>query len=138
MGQRVTLRMIAQEAGVSVTVVSMALRGFRRVNAQTRQRIESIAENLGYRPNPLMASLGARRYKNSVSGLCNLAFIFHDCEYWQHLNSELSALLLERTAPKGYQLFPLRREDYAHNEQLQDALNEQGAHGVFIGPTPFE
>ena len=41
---------VAAAAGVSVTTVSHALSGARTVNPQTRERILSAAEELGYAP----------------------------------------------------------------------------------------
>jgi len=47
----VTLKNIAREVGVSVTTVSRALAGYSDVAASTRQRIEQVAEEMGYTPN---------------------------------------------------------------------------------------
>lgn len=47
----VTLRDVARAAGFSVTTVSRALNGFDDVNESTRQHIERVAADLGYRPN---------------------------------------------------------------------------------------
>ena len=48
---KVTLKTIAEEAGLSVTTVSRALGGYADVNEETRNRIIEIAERLGYQPN---------------------------------------------------------------------------------------
>ncbi len=48
---RVTLKTIAEEAGVSITTVSRALAGYDDVNEETRRRIIEIADRLGYQPN---------------------------------------------------------------------------------------
>ena len=48
---RVTLKTIAEEAGLSITTVSRALAGYDDVNEATRQRIIAIAKRLGYEPN---------------------------------------------------------------------------------------
>jgi LacI family transcriptional regulator len=61
---------IAQRAGVTKGTVSLALRGDIRISATTRQRIEKIAKELGYRPDPLLAALSARRrQRRAVSNL---------------------------------------------------------------------
>src|SRR4051794_13811840 len=54
---RVTLRDVAEQAGVSVTSASEALNGRGRVSAATRAHIEQVAADLGYRPNPSARSL---------------------------------------------------------------------------------
>lgn len=54
------LREIAARAGVSHTTVSLALRGDRRLPAETRKRIEKIARQLGYRRDATLGELMAR------------------------------------------------------------------------------
>jgi|AMZC01.1.fsa_nt_AMZC01002744.1_7 LacI family transcriptional regulator len=48
---KVTLKTIAQEAGLSITTVSRALAGYDDVNEETRRRVIDIARRLGYQPN---------------------------------------------------------------------------------------
>ncbi|WP_157837034.1 LacI family DNA-binding transcriptional regulator [Geminisphaera colitermitum] len=48
---------IAQRAGVAKSTVSLALRGHPRISAQQRDRIRSIATEMGYRTNALVARL---------------------------------------------------------------------------------
>ena len=54
---KVTLKNIAEETGFSITTVSRALAGYDDVNEQTRLRIRSTAERLGYRPNQIARNL---------------------------------------------------------------------------------
>jgi LacI family transcriptional regulator len=62
---RPTLRSIAQEAGMSVTAVSLALRGQGNLSEATVQRIRKIAKDQGYIPNPILASLASRRFRTA-------------------------------------------------------------------------
>ncbi len=69
-GQSVTLRDVARAAGVSVTTVSRILNGRETgvpVREETRQRILSSAETLGYRPNLL--ARGLRGSRSSLVGV---------------------------------------------------------------------
>lgn len=61
MTDRVSIRDVAREAGVSVTTVSHALNGKGRLNPDTRQRVRDVADRLGYRPNPAARSLVSGR-----------------------------------------------------------------------------
>ncbi len=54
---RVTLRDVAQEAGVSIKTVSRVVNREPLVNSETAARVAEIAERLGYRPNELARSL---------------------------------------------------------------------------------
>ena len=59
---RVTIRMVAKEAGVSVTTVSNYLNGrHSQMSSVTRARIQTAIERLGYRPNHIARSLVTRR-----------------------------------------------------------------------------
>lgn len=46
------LKEIARLAGTSVATVSLALRDYPKISAATRERVQAIAQKLGYRPNP--------------------------------------------------------------------------------------
>lgn len=55
----VTIRDVAEEAGVSVATVSRALRGLPSVAPATRERVEAAAERLDYVPDPYAAALSS-------------------------------------------------------------------------------
>src|SRR3954469_24928240 len=57
----VTLKDIAREAGVSLMTVSRALRKHASVSPETQSKIERVAKELGYRPNPLISALMSYR-----------------------------------------------------------------------------
>ena len=62
--RRVTLTDIARKAGVHVTTVSLALRNHPRLPAATRERLQSLAKELGYVPDPILRSLV--NYRNTL------------------------------------------------------------------------
>ncbi len=64
---RVSLRAIARKAGVSVPTVSLALRGKGTISKQRAAEIRALADAMGYRPNPLLASLASRRFSAAKS-----------------------------------------------------------------------
>ncbi|WP_407943718.1 LacI family DNA-binding transcriptional regulator [Martelella alba] len=59
--RRRTLRDVAKAAGVSLSTASNALNGVGRVNAETRDRVAQIAQEIGFRPNALARSLLSHR-----------------------------------------------------------------------------
>lgn len=61
-----TLSSIAKRAGVSVATVSLALRGKGLVARATAERVKKIAEEMHYRPNPLLASLATKRFRTGA------------------------------------------------------------------------
>lgn len=60
------IRSVARLAGVSVSTVSRALNGYDDVNAETRQRVQAAAEELGYRASHAASTL-RRKQTNTVT-----------------------------------------------------------------------
>ena len=58
---------VARAAGVSRSLVSLALSGSPKVAAGTRERIEEVAASLGYRVNVSASSLARKR--STIIGL---------------------------------------------------------------------
>lgn len=76
---KVTLKMIAEKAGVSVMAASAALHktSHSRVSDETRGKVRAIAEQLGYRPNVLAQALsnGKSRLLGVVVDSCLLPVV---------------------------------------------------------------
>ena len=60
-GGRHTIRDVAKAAGVSISTASNALNGTGRTNAETREKVRKIAEEIGFRPNALARGLLTKR-----------------------------------------------------------------------------
>ena len=54
---RVSLKDLAQQLGVSIATVSRALHNSPEVGSEMRQRVQALAHELNYRPNPFAQSL---------------------------------------------------------------------------------
>lgn len=65
--QPVTIREVAERAGVSISTVSHAFSGSRPISTATRERITHAASELGYDPNPSARSL--RTGRSGIVGL---------------------------------------------------------------------
>ncbi len=65
MKERVSMKMIAQELGVSIATVSLALRNRGPISEKTGEEIRAYAQKIGYQPNPLLASLASKRFRAS-------------------------------------------------------------------------
>jgi len=59
---RVTIKEIAQMAGVSPSTVSRVLSGSSRISADTTERVRDIMRRMHYRPNQLARSLVSRKH----------------------------------------------------------------------------
>jgi LacI family transcriptional regulator len=59
--KRITIRDVAQAAGVSTQTVSRVMNKFSYVSGETRQRVETVVEQLDYSPSTLARSLSQQR-----------------------------------------------------------------------------
>ena len=60
MSKKVTIREVAERAGVSISSVHFALSGKPGVSDETRDRVRAAAQELGYQPNTVASSLKRR------------------------------------------------------------------------------
>lgn len=71
-----SMETVARAAGVAASTVSRALRGDPRISTATRARIRRIVDEMGYRPNPLVAALMSQlRDGRPPVAACNLAWL---------------------------------------------------------------
>ena len=61
--RRITLADVAKQAGVHVTTVSLALRNHPKLPEATRLRLQKLATEMGYTPDPVLRALVAYRGK---------------------------------------------------------------------------
>ncbi len=61
MAHRITLRQVADHAGVSVTTVSNVIRGWPHIAVATRARVQQAIDTLGYVPHPIAQGLRTGR-----------------------------------------------------------------------------
>ncbi len=119
---RITLKQIAERAGLSTAAVSMVLNSkqYHRVSPETRRKVEAVARELDYRPNFQAQSLAKGRTGNIAVTLNSMTPFYQ--EYVR---------LLTRLADElGYNLFSF--ETYAdpeREEKVSGIINQ----GLFDG-----
>lgn len=89
---RVTLKDIAAQVGVSVSTVSLALRGSERISQPVRDHVLEVAEELGYRPD-----LAGSLLRTSVPRLIGLV-----CDVGQDLHVEYSREIIRQAQARGW------------------------------------
>jgi LacI family transcriptional regulator len=137
-----SLRAIAQRAEVSVAAVSMALRNHPRIPDGTRERIQRLALELGWRPNPLLAeAMSAIRSGQPVSERVTLAWVTAHAkrDSWRRVPFFRRSFegASRRAAAAGYRLdhFWLGDAD-GHAARLSDILVARGIVGLVVAPLP--
>lgn len=110
--ERVTLRRVAEEAGVHTSTASRALNPATRgvVNAATVSKVMEVAENLGYRPHPM--ARGLRTNKTMTVGMVvpdveNPLFGAIIAGLEQEIGQEGYSLLIANTDPRLEDSLPL-------------------------------
>ncbi len=77
MTQRVTQKTIAKACNVSVATVSYALRQSSHISKETRELVHETAQRLGYRPDPILSSLAARKKRSGQTPFYASVAVMH-------------------------------------------------------------
>jgi DNA-binding LacI/PurR family transcriptional regulator len=137
-----TMQDIADRCGVSRATVSFALRDDPRITKARREEIKRVAEELGYRPNPLVNSLMTQlRGKRSLpTGNLVALLCFHDSPALYRKDPFYKGIhdsCRQRCAELGYafDLIPAG-EVNKRPEHFNRVLKARSVTGVLIPPVP--
>ncbi|MDA3874180.1 MAG: LacI family DNA-binding transcriptional regulator, partial [Kiritimatiellae bacterium] len=139
---RVTLKDIADVVGVSHSTVSRALRDHPRISRKTRVRIQTLAKEMGYRPDPALTALAAYRSENSPrSGYGKIAILTHSDvrdRKNDHLIEHIDGIHT-RADEVGFESEVFRLEpDEKQQRQLRKTLFNRGIRGLIVLPMPWQ
>jgi LacI family transcriptional regulator len=140
--QKVSLDHIAKLAGVHKATVSRALRNHPTIPKSTRDRIKEIAQQAGYRPNPLVAMYQAQaRASRPTAMQATLAWVtdYPDESSWRKfpwLRGYFEGAR-DRCEEMGYVLDEVRidRQDGENGEEVERMtriLRTRGIYGVIL------
>ncbi|MBC8126349.1 MAG: LacI family DNA-binding transcriptional regulator [Gloeobacteraceae cyanobacterium ES-bin-144] len=137
--KRVSLRDIANEVGMHVSTVSLALRNHRKIPETTRVRIAEAAERMNYRPDPMMSALCAYRqtcrtadYQGTIAWIDTY---LTPGPYWYDGYFRGAQA---RAGKMGYTIerFWLREKGMKPS-RLNSVLKSRGIQGVLLAPQPI-
>jgi LacI family transcriptional regulator len=135
-----TVRMaeIAQRVSVASSTVSRALRNDPRISPEMRKRVQDVAAELGYRPNPLVSALMANRRRGSGGAIDVIALVTNyggrsdwrtkDVCRWEYEGIQRRA----RELGFGIEIFALA-EYHWDMAKLQATLRARAIRGVLLG-----
>ena len=137
-----TMQQIAEAAGVSRMAVSLALRNSPKISQATRERIRRIADELGYRPNPMVSALMTQlRHGREVRKPSVLAYVtaYETEDGWRvpgpfvafYEGARLRAEALGYVLDKWW----LRRPGMTE-QRFCDILFTRDIHGLIFAPLP--
>lgn len=121
---QVTVKDVAEKAGVSISTVSRVLTGSAPVSPGLRQRVIAAVEELGYRPNALARGLRMRR--TAVIGL-----LIPDIS--NPFFGQLARVVEEAANKRGYSILLCNSQNSNQREtQYLDLLRQQQVDGVLV------
>lgn len=130
------IREIARIAGVSHSTVSRALRNNPHISLPTRERIQKIAAENGYRPHPMVSKLMAQLPHVRHQSRSTIALI--TCwKNWERVNflKQMHQGTLERSDALGFKLEEFSLYEYKMSaKRLNGVLHARNIEGVIIFP----
>jgi LacI family transcriptional regulator len=140
--ERVPLRLIAEKAKVSRMTVSRALRDDASIPATTCRRIQKIARQLGYRPDPnlarLMEAIRVKR-RNRLPNVIGYLTAHDDPKAWRAhpVQRRFFEAATRRATECGYRLEEFwAKEPGMTDERLSEIIHHRGIEGVIVAPLP--
>jgi LacI family transcriptional regulator len=139
---RATLGDLAKEAGVSRSTVSRALRDNPVISKAVRERIQGLAEGIGYRPDPEAARLMSYLKKSKERRFESVIGVLNEFPGVEELRRDpYTAALLEgvigRAKSLGYAVdfLGLGEEDMTPR-RIDQIVAARGIRGVLVPPEP--
>jgi LacI family transcriptional regulator len=123
--KRVTIREVADAAGLSPAAVSYALRGIQ-VSEETQERVRQVAAELGYEANPIARALASGR-----TGMIGILGTSLEDLWQQRLVAAAGRALLERDR---YALILDAGGDPVRQRELAAQLRDQQVDGLILSP----
>lgn len=135
MAAPVTLKMIAERAGVHLSTVSLALRKDPRLAEKTRVRICRIAEEMGYEPNAMMKALCSYREANRPHPVRSAMAYLTDLPSDSAFHQVLYRSACRESERLGYNLIEYNLNAPGSSlRHCQSVWWNTGIKGVIIGP----
>ena len=119
---RVSLKDLAAELGVSIATVSRALRNSHEVGDELRERVQKLAKELNYRPNPFAQSLRSEAPKVIGVVVPNLV---------THYYSAVLDGIEDYASQEGYSVIAINsHENYVKEEKAIDNFINMHVEGI--------
>lgn len=123
-GNNITIKMLAQQLGLSISTVSKALSDSHEISAATKLRVNELVQKLNYTPNPYASSLRTRNSKTIGVVIPEVA----DSFFAQAING-IESIAQE----KGYHvLIYLSHESFEREQQILKDFESGRVDGVLM------
>lgn len=142
MKARVSQRDLGKLAGVSAMTVSLALRGHPSIPAATRKRIQALARQHNYHPDPALSVLNAYRRqsaKRTFQGTLAWVTAFEERAGWRRMPQAEGYFegVVRSASDLGYQVDEFwANEPGQSGRRLTEILQTRGIRGLIVAPLP--
>ena len=122
----VTMRDVAEKAGVSIRTVSRAIHSQGEITEETRQKVLAAVEDLGYRPSKVARALVTRRTET-------IGLILGDIN--NPYFPEFARGVMDAAETKGYRVFVCNSDaDLDKEIRALESLADHGVDGIIVFP----
>ncbi|WOO40291.1 LacI family DNA-binding transcriptional regulator [Rubellicoccus peritrichatus] len=140
-GKRVTQKDVALRANVSRSAVSLALRNDPRLPGKTIEHIQKIATEMGYAPDPWLASLSSYRrsdYPRDLNMTIAMVTNWETKGAWrnQSINLHYYEGAKEMAAQLGYKIEEFWIKEHGGENRTASILYNRGIKGILLIPMP--
>ena len=132
MGSSPTLGRLAEVLGMGKSTVQRALTGGPGCSSKTRERVVAMAEKLGYRPDPVFATMGSRRRRKPVDEV-PLAYLESYGPGEKRAGGRYFEPAKKRAAELGYRIDRFNLQEWEGAKDLWGVLYARGFAGVILG-----
>src|SRR4051812_30646647 len=139
MHARLTHRDIAERLGCDKSTVSLALRNSPRISPPIREKIRALAEQMGYRPDPALATLARQRWARHETGSgATLAYLLESKRGRVALQRRYFRDAHARARAQGFALVEFDLSAYRSADAAGQVLYNRGIRGLIIPQFPRE
>lgn len=133
MNRRVTQHDIASRLGLDKSTVSLALRAHPSIPVRTRDKVKAMAEKLGYRPDPALATLARQRWAGHETGSgAALAYLVDSRMENISNHRRFLASARQRAEERGYRMYEFDLATYPDIASASRVLNHRGIRGLLL------
>lgn len=123
----VTIRNVAEMAGVSIKTVSRILNNEPYVTEETQKKVRDAIQKLGY-----VASMSARRLASGQS--FTIGLIFHNASWHYIQNVQLGVMETAKTSGYSMLLHPCDINNPAHVQDIMNLVHQKQVDGFIFTP----
>jgi LacI family transcriptional regulator len=133
--RRITLQDVAARVGLNASTVSRSIHDNPRIPVETRQRVKTACEELGYRQSHVLSELASLRWNSDKVEIGTIVAYIVRTRRGDIFGTGLIDVLSKQGLVFGYKVEVFYREDFPSSAKLQSLLRSRGITEVLLGPT---